>query len=102
MRPGSIVYSASIRAVIRSDRVLLLEDTAEGEEDDAVESHHNAQNEHSDAAKTLQGEMRLLILKDELSAPDLPHDSSQESRTVDATPFEFMCASRISPSRDFM
>ena len=72
VRPGSIVYSSDVRAVIRSDKLLLLEPKDTPFED---------QSDQTALTTRVQGEMYRISLQDKATmTDDFP----------EATPFEFM------------
>ena len=72
VRPGSIVYSSDVRAVIRSDKLLLLEAKDTPSEGDGTQTA---------LVTRVQQEMHKILLQDKATmTEDFP----------EATPFEFM------------
>ena len=77
MRPGTIIFSADVRAVIRHDKALILE---------RKENDHDTEDAptgpvHSSLAKSLQEEMQRIAVQGELT---------QFETTEDVIPFEFL------------
>lgn len=68
MRSGSIVFSGTLRAVIRYDKVLLLEPLQKPEDEE--EDDHNLEKNSKDFSSTahrLKEEMRHIMVRDHLT-----------------------------------
>jgi hypothetical protein len=77
VRPGTIIFSADVRAVIRHDKALILERKENGHDTDDAPST----SAHTGLAKGLQEEMRRIAVQGELT---------QFETTEDVIPFEFL------------
>ena len=87
VRPGTIVYSADIRAIIRSDKLLLFESKEDPEE---VKEDENEQVTTEVSEKKEKGPDLPERLRNEMRRISLQGRQTFGEGTAETNPFEFM------------
>jgi hypothetical protein len=90
VRPGTIVYSADIRAIIRRDKLLLFENKDKAEEEKAQSDEEESSEKPSEGEKK-QGPDLADRLKAEMRRISLQGRQTFGEGRAEANPFEFMC-----------